>query len=439
VTHATVSAFAGSGTTYTFTLTPTADGTVTVDVAAAAASDSAGNPSTAATQLQRTVDTTPPSVALVLHPPVQSTDDSPQFTFTADPGTTTTCSTDGGPYVPCAGSVTLSGLRTGSHTLTVRATDAAANTADKTFTWTLEPLTVTFTAQPDATADDSATFSWKTNSASATFTCVLDGAAARCGSPYTVANLSDGSHTFTVSAAGPGTQTARATVSWRSTKRIPIPSIVIVPKITATDLLGRPAFFKQSADAPHSAGPFTRKLDVRLQVPTPDDVTRVIISNYPDFTDSKEFAPAADGEYDWLLLAGPSGDRPVYIRYDDAPGSPVGEATIVLDQELPLLKPVPRKSTPADAGRVVQTGDTAYCGKAARRWLQLPGADGFSGLNALQIASDRQHPCQWRAYVPKISYRLPARTIYLRIEDRVGNISPWYRIRVGAPPPARRR
>ena len=439
VTNGTVSAFTGSGTTYTFTLTPVADGTVTVDVAANSASDIAGNGNTAATQLSRTVDTTPPSVALVLHPPLQSTDDSPQFTFTADPGTTTTCSTDGGPFVPCAGSVTLSGLSVGSHTLTVRATDAAANTAEQTFTWTLEPLTVTFTAQPDANADDSATFSWKTNSANATFTCTLDGAAAACASPYTVANLSDGAHTFTVSAAGLGTQTASATVSWRSTKRIPIPSIVIIPKITATDLLGRPSFFKQSADAPHSNGPFTRKLDVRLQVPTPDDVTRVIISNYPDFTGSKEFAPAADGEYDWQLLAGPSGDRPVYIRYDDAPGSPVGEATIVLDQELPALKPVPRKSTPADAGRVVQAGDTAYCGKAARRWLQLPGADGFSGLNALQIASDPQHPCEWRSYLPTVSYRLPGRTVYLRIEDRVGNISPWYRIRVGAAPPARRR
>jgi hypothetical protein len=87
----------------------------------------------------------------------------------------------------------------------------------------------------------------------------------------------------------------------------------------------------------------------------------------------------------------------------------------------------------------VQAGDTAYCGKAARRWLTLPGADGFSGLNALQIASNPRHPCQWRSYVPKISYRLPARTIYLRIEDRVGNISPWYRIRVGALPRARRR
>jgi hypothetical protein len=85
----------------------------------------------------------------------------------------------------------------------------------------------------------------------------------------------------------------------------------------------------------------------------------------------------------------------------------------------------------------VSSRDTVYCGRAPRRWLQLPGADGFSGLNALQIASDTRHPCEWRPFLPTISYRLPGQTIFVRIEDRVGNISPWYRIRVPAPAPRR--
>jgi hypothetical protein len=64
LTNSTLSNFTGSGTTYTFTVTPNADGPVTVDVPAARATDIAGNNNTAATQLTRTADITPPTVAL---------------------------------------------------------------------------------------------------------------------------------------------------------------------------------------------------------------------------------------------------------------------------------------------------------------------------------------------------------------------------------------
>ena len=66
--------------------------------------------------------------------------------------------------------------------------------------------------------------------------------------------------------------------------------------------------------------------------------------------------------------------------------------------------------------------------RVTRRWLRIPGADGFSGLNAVQIATDIRHPFGWRPYLPTISCRAPGKVIYLRIEDRVGNISRWYRI-----------
>src|SRR5204862_2381935 len=58
------SALSGSDTTYTFTVTPTSNGSVTVDLAAGSASDAAGNANTAAPQLTRTYDATPPSVTL---------------------------------------------------------------------------------------------------------------------------------------------------------------------------------------------------------------------------------------------------------------------------------------------------------------------------------------------------------------------------------------
>jgi Hemolysin-type calcium-binding repeat (2 copies)./FG-GAP repeat. len=50
--------------TYTFDVTPTADGNVTVDIPAAKATDTAGNNNTAAPQLSRTANITPPTVTL---------------------------------------------------------------------------------------------------------------------------------------------------------------------------------------------------------------------------------------------------------------------------------------------------------------------------------------------------------------------------------------
>ncbi|MEG3941787.1 DUF4347 domain-containing protein, partial [Microcoleus sp. S36b_A3] len=65
VGNGTVSGFTTtSGTTYEFTVTPTANGAVTVDIPAATAIDTVGNNNTAATQLTRTADITPPNVTL---------------------------------------------------------------------------------------------------------------------------------------------------------------------------------------------------------------------------------------------------------------------------------------------------------------------------------------------------------------------------------------
>src|SRR5205823_6082949 len=73
VGNGTASGFSGSGASYTFTVTPAADGTVTVDLGAGAATDAAGNASTAAAQLTRTVDTNAPAAPPVAADPVTTT------------------------------------------------------------------------------------------------------------------------------------------------------------------------------------------------------------------------------------------------------------------------------------------------------------------------------------------------------------------------------
>jgi hypothetical protein len=47
----------------------------------------------------------------------------------------------------------------------------------------------------------------------------------------------------------------------------------------------------------------------------------------------------------------------------------------------------------------------------------------------VQIASNPAHPCAWRPFLPRLSYRLPGKVVYVRVEDRVGNIGRWYRLR----------
>jgi len=207
---------------------------------------------------------------------------------------------------------------------------------------------------------------------------------------------------------------------------------VILPKIKATDMEGRPQPFKQAADVARSKGPFTRKVNVELRIPTPPDVGSdlVYVSNYEDFRDVRVFPIAADELYDWNLLEGPSGDRPVWMRFSDDPDAAVGRATIVLDQELPVLNPTFLGigwTPPASVARKA-AASAPDCGGAERRWLRIGGADHFSGLNAVQVASNVDHPCAWRPFLPEFSYRLPSRVVYVRVVDRVGNISDWYRV-----------
>jgi hypothetical protein len=325
-------------------------------------------------------------------------------------------------------------LAPGGHTLVVHAVNEWGVAATKTFSWTvLVRPGVVFTLHPPDESEGDGVLTWLSDAPGVTFTCSLDAAEfSACTSPVFFRELADGTHTFTVRAEAGGATTS-STVTWtvRRGGTPPPASVVILPKITAKDMEGRPQPFRTAADTARSKGPFTRKLDVGLRIPTPEDVGSdvVYISNYADFRDVKVFPIAKDELYDWELLAGPSGDRPVWIRFSSDPDAAVGQATIVLDQELPVL--TPRflgigRTMRASAARTAAA--VPACGGAARRWLHIGGADRFSGLNAVQIASDPSRPCAWRPFLPEFSYRLPSRIVYVRVVDRVGNISDWYRV-----------
>ncbi|MBL8918804.1 MAG: hypothetical protein JNJ54_08105 [Myxococcaceae bacterium] len=84
-----------------------------------------------------TVDKTPPTVTITSGPEGRTTDPKGTFTFTSnEPGTTFECSIDDGPFMACT-SPTETDLGPGTHSLVVRATDPAGNTATTRREWTI--------------------------------------------------------------------------------------------------------------------------------------------------------------------------------------------------------------------------------------------------------------------------------------------------------------
>jgi hypothetical protein len=115
-------------------------------------------------------DTTTPETTLTSQPPASTTETNASFGFTAtEAGSTFECRIDAGAWVACTSPQAYSGLATGSHTFSVRATDAAGNTDQSaaTFTWTVQsttvtcPAPVTLTATADSWIDSGSTTSNK--------------------------------------------------------------------------------------------------------------------------------------------------------------------------------------------------------------------------------------------------------------------------------------
>ena len=154
-----------------------------------------------------TVDTAAPDTSITSEPndPTSSAAASLSFTST-ETGSSFQCQLDANTYAACTSPSTITGLLDGSHTFSVRATDAAGNTdgTPATFTWTVDtgPPDTTITSQPaNPSTATSADFSFGSSEAGSTFQCQLDsGSYVACSSPTNLNGLADGSHTFSVEA-----------------------------------------------------------------------------------------------------------------------------------------------------------------------------------------------------------------------------------------------
>jgi hypothetical protein len=127
------------------------------------ATDAAGNvdasPATATWTVTAPADTTPPDTSITAQPAASTTSTSASFSFTAtEGGATFQCKLDAGSYAVCTSPKAYTSLAVGSHTFSVRATDAAGNTdaSPATATWTVTAPSAPALGAPSSSVVDAA-------------------------------------------------------------------------------------------------------------------------------------------------------------------------------------------------------------------------------------------------------------------------------------------
>ncbi|HXJ64426.1 MAG TPA: sulfatase/phosphatase domain-containing protein, partial [Actinomycetota bacterium] len=191
-----------------------------------------------------TVDTTPPDTTILSGPSGTTASTGPfEFTFGSnEQHTTFKCKLDGSSFAPCPNSYDIPGPLSGTHTMQVKAVDAAGNidATPAVGTWTVDttpPPVPSITSKPPAsTQADSASLAFSDTESGVTFLCSLDGApAASCTSPQGYSSLAAGQHTFAVQAAdGAGNVSGAATWQWTVDRTPPDTSITGGPPASTT-------------------------------------------------------------------------------------------------------------------------------------------------------------------------------------------------------------
>ena len=173
------------------------------------ATDPAGNVDPTPASRNFTVDTAAPDTTIDSGPSGPTSDATPTFAFSAEPGSSFECRVDGGPWSSCSDPETTGSLADGAHTFEVRATDVLGNVdptpASRSFTVdTAAPDTTIDSGPSGPTSDATPTFVLSASQPGSTFECRVDGGAwATCSTPETTAPLADGPHTFEVRTTDP--------------------------------------------------------------------------------------------------------------------------------------------------------------------------------------------------------------------------------------------
>ena len=208
------------------------------------------------TSKRRRRDTIAPETTIASGPSGSTTATAASFGFAAnEAGSTFACRIDAGSWGPCGSPKDYSGLATGEHKFSVRATDAAGNTdaSPATRSWTVSsppppeetsppppeetppPPPPADTTAPETTIAEgpggsttatTASFAFGSSESGSAFTCKLDsGSWTPCSSPQPYSGLTVGDHVFSVRAsdAAGNTDATPATRGWTVTATTPPP------------------------------------------------------------------------------------------------------------------------------------------------------------------------------------------------------------------------
>lgn len=187
-----------------------------------------------------------PVVTIDSGPDAETANTSATFAFQASEtgatvAPTTDCKLDGGEFRPCSSPYTYNDLDDGSHTFTVRATDAYGKTGTDDYTWAIDAVgsNTLITDAPDpVVASTDAHLEFESPDGDATFQCSLDGAPfTACDSPEDYPGLTEGGHNFRVRAidAANIADPTPAQASWRVDLTAPTTSITAGPNGLTTD------------------------------------------------------------------------------------------------------------------------------------------------------------------------------------------------------------
>lgn len=151
------------------------------------------------------VDTVVPAVRITAGDDGTVTEPTATFSFTAEDGADVACAIDTGAFAACTSPWTTPALRNGTHSVRVRATDAAGNTAETSRVVVMDvtsPDTTIASGPGEFTDERRPAFAFTSSRAGGSFICKLDDApAVPCGPAWQPdADLALGAHRLAVSA-----------------------------------------------------------------------------------------------------------------------------------------------------------------------------------------------------------------------------------------------
>jgi hypothetical protein len=347
-------------------------------------------------------DTTPPDTTISSGPTGTTSDATPSFAFSAtEPGSAFECKVDTGGWSACSSPYTTAMLSDGSHTVAVRATDAAGNVdaspATRSFTVATAPAPdttapdTTITSGPTgATNDTTPSFAFTASESGSTFQCKVDAAAWKtCTTPYTSTALTDGGHTFAVRATDKAgnTDASAATRTLTVDTQAPASSITAAPVVVS---FGDSATVAFTAGDPAAA--FECRLDGGAWTPcvSPATFTGLTLGSHVvavRATDKAGNVEAPGASASWVTVALP-GTPPA-----GAPGGVTPPGTTVPPVPVPPTT-TPEASAPTLALLRPQTGSTFTSKLNAAATAADP--DGISRvefwIDGTRIATDRRAP-----------------------------------------------